>query len=142
MRKFIDSTGDTWKVDITVGTMLDVHSALGYDLSESIETIPSGLVGQVALLAVLCSEQIEQRGLTERDFALRLSGEAFADATDCLMRELADFFTHHKPALGEILRQCLDKDKARQAAMVALASKVCSSPSTNWRELQESTPET
>lgn len=142
MRKFTDSTGEKWKVDITVGTILDVHAALGYDMSESIETIPSGLVGQVALLAVLCSEQIEQRGLSEREFALRLSGEAFASATECVMRELADFFLHHKPALGTILLQCLDQDKSRQAAMVALANKVCSSPSTSWLELQESTPET
>jgi hypothetical protein len=142
MRHFTDIAGDRWKVDVTVGSLLDIQSQLGYDLADSIESIPGGLAGQVSLLAVLCSKQIEERGLSERDFAYRLAGESFASAIDCLMRELADFFTHHKPALGAIMTECLNRDSRQMEVTLGAISKALLSPSTSWPESPESTQKT
>jgi len=140
MRKFTDTQGEVWKVDVTVSTLLDIQTQLGYDLFESIDKLPKSLAGQVQLLATICMEQIEERKLSERDFAKRLAGEPFAQAIDCVLRELADFLSHHKPALGLIMRRTLEEMHVQVEAEMELADKECSKHFGSSQVSRESTP--
>lgn len=127
MRTFTDSTGERWQINITAGSLCDVLTELGYDLSCGIEMMPEGIGPRVALLAVLLRDQINDRQLTERQFAQRLSGDAYGDATTCIIRELADFFSRLRPAYAEILRQVVDQEERHAEVMLGFAKEACSS---------------
>jgi hypothetical protein len=140
MRTFTDAAGEQWQINITAGSLVDVTSELGYDLSCGIEMLPSGIAPRVALLAVLLREQINDRKLTEKQFAQRLSGDAYGDAMTCIMKELADFFSRLRPAYAEILRQVVEQEENHADVMMGFAKEACSSHFFSSEESAASTP--
>lgn len=105
MRRFVDNQGRDWRIDINVGTLLDIKTELGVDLLSDPQSMPLDIEKQVDMLWLLVSEQAEHRRVTSRDFAKSLGGEAIAKAVDALMHEVADFFCHLRKSDGVLIRE-------------------------------------
>lgn len=124
---FVDSVGRRWSLRITVGVIRRVRDALGIDLAnilsdpEILTQLGRDVVLLVDTLAVVCRPQMDEQGITEEQFAEGLLGDALEQATDALLRGIAEFFPEKKR--GVVLR-LLDKTAEMGAASLdqAMAS--------------------
>jgi hypothetical protein len=126
MRTFTDAAGEQWQINITAGSLMDVVSELGYDLSCGIEILPNGITERVSLIAVLLRDQINDRKLTERQFAHRLSGDAYGAAIMAVIKELAFFLKGLRPSYAFVLERVIEEEEKSEEAMQKIASEVCS----------------
>jgi len=108
---FKDTTGDSWRLSLTVGTLRDVKEQLGVDLLDSPGDMPTDLGGLVDCLWVVLFSQAQSKGLTEADFAARLDGDVIAEAVDFFMAELAAFFLKIQPSKGQAIQGIWTKTK-------------------------------
>lgn len=102
MASFTDQQDREWKVRVDVPTLRDVQEDTGLSL-ENLEpdqnifdTLESDSVKLVAVLYSVCQEQIEERGMSEKDFARIFRGEVLSDAVDALWESLINFFPARK----------------------------------------------
>jgi hypothetical protein len=98
---FKDNRGDSWEVLITVATVLDVKSKLGYDLasiadnedpSADFAKLTKNMGMFVDVLSVVCEEQAIARGLDGRGIAKRWDLNVFKLAVDAFQEAYVDFF--------------------------------------------------
>jgi len=104
MREFTDAKGDHWTVDVTAGTLRRVQQLLkdqygNVDLGEPLEGKPPLLTRfdveiafKVDLLYAVLKPQLDERGVSDLEFAERLSGDALFHASEAFMEAWADFF--------------------------------------------------
>lgn len=99
-RRFTDSEGTEWLLDITLGDALRLKKELGVDLG----TLSDGaLLVKVAsddelfvqCLWTLCEAQADRAGIEPEAFAQRLGGNAIADASRAF-EEAVVFFTRNR----------------------------------------------
>lgn len=158
MKSFKDREGRAWDLFLTLGSLKRIKAATGLDMLDlrqwTAESNPLNRLSQdpVVLadtLCALCRSQLDQRGLTDEQFADALGGEAIDDALLALVEEWADFFHQgRKPTESTLLRQALDvlkEVRARNAAMAETLAKVTveqilSRSPTNSPASSESTP--
>ena len=129
MRQFTDRQGHIWKIEITLGSAMQVKSALGVDLlaPESGEPpLLSRLATDEFLLgSVICEllrRQFEEQKLAEADVYAAFDGAALLAAQEAFFAELADFFQSR----GRSDRAAAVKKQAAlmQAAIRLAAAKV------------------
>ena len=103
MQTFADKEKREWAVDINVTTVRDVKSALGVDLLELGNDDAAGegkmlyrLMAEpilvVDIVYVICKDQADQAGVTDRQFGARMGGDAIDNATKALLVEIVNFF--------------------------------------------------
>lgn len=101
MASFKDNKGESWEVNITVATVLDVKSKLGYDLaaiadnpdpSADFAILTKNMGMFVDVLSVVCEEQALARGLDGRGIAKRWDLNVFKLAVDAFQEAYVDFF--------------------------------------------------
>ena len=124
MQQFKDKTGQTWAVDITVGSLKTIREATGIKLGD-LYAKDTGLGDLIyaepeklgALLWVLVEEQADAMKLTEEQFVKRLNGESLNAAISAILAACANFFRSGKTAktltqrLPEILER-IDQEAA------------------------------
>ena len=130
MKQFTDTTGETWSVEITAGTIKRVLDLLKVDLGKPLEGEPPTLVRidtdlmfLVDLLYVVCRPEAEKRGVKDVEFADRLGREAIGAAHNALLEDLADFFqsTGRRDVAEAIRRQMAIVQKAVAEAAQLIA---------------------
>ncbi len=96
MSKFNDSLGNTWTVEIDGLILDDVLEQTGVDLGDlsagglaEIETSTSKLV---KVLLVLCADEIQSRGKTDREFAKGIVREHIDSAFETIVSAVGNFF--------------------------------------------------
>jgi len=104
MPEFTDAKRDRWTIDVTAGTLRRVQQLLkdqygNVDLGEPLDGDPPLLTRfdveiafKVDILYAVLKPQLDQRGVSDLEFAERLSGEALFHASEAFMESWADFF--------------------------------------------------
>ena len=92
MKSFKDKNGESWIVELNVGTLLSIKNELDIDLLDKPGDFPTTVSAFVDVLWVSLLDQIQERKLNEIDFAKCLDGETINTATDCFVDELSNFF--------------------------------------------------
>lgn len=115
MKSFIDKNGETWDLELNIGTAMRLQSRLDINIENCIK-LDSSQPHDISLLEkitedstllfniiyVLCETQVRGRGLTQEEFAERFSGDTIAAATDALLDEIENF---SRPAKRKILKR-------------------------------------
>ena len=99
MRQFNDKHNQTWKVEINLGTAMQVKAALNIDLLTP-EAGEPPLLARLAtdefllgnVICELLRRQFEERKLTEADVYAAFDGASLLAAQEAFFGELADFF--------------------------------------------------
>lgn len=99
MKQFKDSQGQTWTVAVNGGTIKRALDLLGVDLGEPLAGTPplltrfdTDLAFKVDLIYVACLPEAEKRGISDVEFAERLSGDVLYAASEAFLESLSDFF--------------------------------------------------
>lgn len=124
MAQFTDKNGTVWQIVIDVTTAKRCIKSLGFDpltLADGgeIKRLNSP-VFLVDLLYVICLPQIDDRKMTDEQFAANLVGDPINDATAALLEGVAEFFPKDKAALIRRMNQSLSQLMAIQ---ISLAGK-------------------
>lgn len=97
MATFKDTKGETWTLTITVGKAMKLKDELGLDVqtlmdknSVTLERMLSDSWKIVEILALLLSDQFENRGLSDQEFFERIEGSTIDDATIAFLEAVAD----------------------------------------------------
>jgi len=118
MKQFNDSKGNTWRVEMNVGTIKRIRDTCGIDLLEA----PKGQVivdlseNEVLILEVLLATlrpQIDQQGMSDDEFFACLVGDGIDKAYIALLDDLADFF--RDPAKRRAMKTLLNKLRETEA---------------------------
>jgi hypothetical protein len=138
MRRFTDTKGRAWELDLNVRQMKRVRDILGIDLVNIISTGKDGAVATdtldrvandpillVDILWVLCEGQAKSAGVTDEDFGSSLAGESIAEATRAFLDELVDFFPG---ARRLFLRKAVDLARRFETENLYVLEKALSSP--------------
>ena len=112
MPTFNDTTGETWVVSVTLGTLEDIRERLSVNILDNPSEMPSGIRDMVNLVWVCCEDQANRLGVTPRDFGRRLDGDAIETAIEAFMESYTDFFCRLQPARGEAIREIWKQGKA------------------------------
>ena len=134
MRYFKDEKGDTWGVDLTVGSLLRVKTATGFDLIDKPDSMPQNLAALVDILWVTLEPQLTAKGVSQEDFAERLGGDSLEAAIDCFMEEWADFFRKLAPSRATVIRGLWRKAREHTPAMAAQIERALSTLSFDLPE--------
>ena len=98
MHSFKDNAGNSWDVEITIGSVKRVRSLLDVDLLNLDSGDPPLLtrLGEIELLCdvifALLKPQADERNITDEEWAAGMGGEAILSAQGAFYAELADFF--------------------------------------------------
>lgn len=97
MKKFIDSKGRPWVVEVHVATIKRVKTLAGINLlevveGELVERLSSDPILLCDVLYSVCKPQADREGVSDEDFGTGLAGEAISEATKALIEALVDFF--------------------------------------------------
>ena len=112
MPTFNDTTGETWVVSVTLGTLEDIRERFSVNILDNPGEMPSGIRDMVNLVWVCCEDQANRLGVTPRDFGRRLDGDAIETAIEAFMESYTDFFCRLQPARGEAIREIWKQGKA------------------------------
>ena len=114
MKSFTDKNGDSWDLDLNVGAAMRLNSRLNINIENAVRFDQANRPEDVSLLEqiaedsfllfniifVLCEKQVQDRNLTQEDFAARFTGDTIEAATDALLDEIVNF---SRPAKRKIL---------------------------------------
>lgn len=134
MRYFKDDKGETWGVDLTVGSLLRVKTATGFDLIDKPDSLPQELSPLVDILWVVLEPQLTAKGVSQEAFAERLGGDALEAALDAFMEEWADFFRRLAPGRSATIRGLWRKAREAGPALEAEIERALSSLSFDLPE--------
>lgn len=137
MKYFKDDKGDSWGVDLTVGSLLRVKTALGFDLIDKPDSVPNDIASLVDILWVILEPQITAKGISQEAFAERLGGEALEAGIDAFMEEWAGFFRKVAPSRSAMIRGLWRKAREYGPAMEAEVERVLSTLSFDSLGLPE-----
>ena len=121
MQTFEDAKGQKWDLEITVGVIKRVRSALDIDLVELDAAVYKRLddpVMLVDLLWLICEEQANGRKVSDEDFGRGLAGDPIEHATNALLGAVADFFPGRKRSLMQTM---ISKTATLQEAATKMA---------------------
>lgn len=121
---FHDASGRTWQVAVNIWTVKQARALLGLDIPALMGDRCKGLgelvadeVRLVDLLYVLCRDQAEAAGVSDREFGEAMLGPSIIEGRDAFVEALACFFTD--PRQGEALRKLSQTARAAEEKMLA-----------------------
>lgn len=117
MKTFKDNNGREWKVEINVGTIMQVRDLANINIYKLIENEMKPLAELMAdpcelahVLYCLCKQQIDAAGIAEIDFYRGLAGDCLTSAHDAFWEEFVNFF--RDPKIRDNLRLMEKKGRA------------------------------
>lgn len=130
MKSFTDKTGESWDLDLNIGAAMRLKSRLDIDIENAVTFDKSNNPEDVSLLEriaedsillfniifILCEKQVQDRKLTQEQFAERFTGDTIEQATDALLDEIVNFSRPAKRKVLQRLRQ-ISKEYAKRANM-------------------------
>ena len=119
MKSFTDKTGESWDLDLNIGAAMRLKSRLDIDIENAVTFDKSNNPEDVSLLEriaedsillfnvifILCVKQVQDRKLTQEQFAERFTGDTIEAATDALLDEIVNFSRPAKRIVLQRLRQ-------------------------------------
>ena len=109
MKTFTDNTGRVWTLAVNVAAIKRVRALCGVNLSsiveldkdnnpdtKLIEQLSTDPVLLVDVLYAVCKNECDQKGISDEDFGMAMSGDAIEHATTALLDEIIDFFPEAK----------------------------------------------
>lgn len=127
MRTFKDTTGDEWTVSVAWGDIVRVEKETGVNLPdlfdkdmELLARVSSDFGLLVSVVACLCSDQIDSRGLNETEFAGRFGGDVLEDSFEAVLQATIDFFPSERRR--EALREWLAKIQKASTTILETAT--------------------
>jgi len=119
MKSFTDKTGESWDLDLNIGAAMRLKSRLDIDIENAVTFDKSNNPEDVSLLEriaedsillfnvifILCEKQVQDRKLTQEQFAERFTGDTIEAATDALLDEIVNFSRPAKRKVLQRLRQ-------------------------------------
>jgi len=123
VKTFKDTEGRSWDIAATIGSLRRVKDLADVDLTDPKRLAELGedpfVLGSV--LFAICRPQIEQRDLSEEQFAAAFDGDVVDRAADALVEELISF---SRPAKRATLRRVMDKKTALEKKMLEAAEQM------------------
>lgn len=134
---FLDNREEVWKLQLNVGLIEDIKDQAEVDLDEVVkdsnklaDIITKEPKKLVAILYVMCEDQITQRGMTPKDFGHRFDRLTLDNASNALIESIVLFYPRGSAGriLAEKMPQILAKmdqimqKKAEQNIKVALSN--------------------
>jgi len=148
MATFKDNAGRTWTLAINIGAIQRVRDRLKMDLLEAAEADLLARFARDAVLLVnalwcLVEPEARQRGVSDEEFGVAMTGGALDGATDALVAALLDFFP--RPQRAKALGKMLALVDEHRRTLEEMAKKYPSEaapggPAGNSPESSESTP--
>jgi len=160
MKTFQDNQGRTWDTTINCDVIKRIRNQGGVDLlsvvdqnSDLIAKFYSDPILLVDTIYMIVKPQADQAGVTDEEFGRAMAGDAIADATQAVLRSIADFFSSGRERA--MIHKALDAsekaiEKARDLvekgldqrieAIVEQALQSVADGSTNSQESSASTP--
>lgn len=108
-RNFLDNKHESWSLAATIPLLKRIREQTDgkVDFLQNFGLAVDAISGNVELLVqvlyLFCEAEIAKRRLTEEDFAERLTGDVFEQASNAAVRAVIDFFHPSKRALMETL---------------------------------------
>ena len=138
MRKFEDSKGRAWEVEINVTAIKRVKDLLGVDLMDALDgKLIERLAGDPVLLVdavyCLCKDQADRESVSDEDFGRAMAGDAIERASEAFLEELVASFP--QPRRG-LLAKALGKLKTLEATAIRMGEANLDSGDLE-RQLQE-----
>ena len=109
MKTFTDNTGRVWTLAVNVAAIKRVRALCGVNLSsiveldkdnnpdtKLIEQLSTDPVLLVDVLYAVCKNECDQKGISDEEFGMAMSGDAIEHATTALLDEIIDFFPEAK----------------------------------------------
>ena len=124
MQTFTDINGRKWTVSITVGTVKHIKARLGLDILGNMEGFLKQIQDFIMLIDVLyvvCQEEAEKLGITEKQFGCSFAGPVIQEARNALLEAYAVF--HPDPELTAKIRVIGEKFNAVGKKQIALLNK-------------------
>ena len=139
MHTFNDNTGRVWNLSINVDSIRRVRSTLDIDLLQAVEgKLIERLAGDPILLCdviyVLCSDEADQRSVSDEDFGRAMAGDAIDRATTSLLEELVAFFPANRRGL---LSKALAKFRDLESKAIALVDRQLEDPLLESRMMKQ-----
>lgn len=96
MTSFTDAKGRAWTIELDALLLDDVRQETGIDLADlsagGLAAIDQDAVKLVQVLCVLCGEEMDKDGITNKQFAKLMRGDALTRALDAVARSVQSFF--------------------------------------------------
>lgn len=124
MRQFKARDGQTYTVEISIGTARRVRALIDFDLlglidaPDQIQRLADDPIFLVDLLYSIVEPQATARGIDDIAFGESLDGDAVETATRALLEALVDFFPKPRRKLLERLLHGADKVQADAMATI------------------------
>ena len=109
MKTFTDNTGRVGTLAVNVAAIKRVRALCGVNLSsiveldkdnnpdtKLIEQLSTDPVLLVDVLYAVCKNECDQKGISDEEFGMAMSGDAIEHATTALLDEIIDFFPEAK----------------------------------------------
>lgn len=129
MQTFKDAAGEDWAISLNVSVVRKVRDELGVDLhslgEETFAKLKTSDETLVDVISVICTEQINKRGLDEMGFAERLIGDVLDDAYEALMQELVFTSRHSR---REVVAKAWQKVNEAEEQLAGKALAMMDSP--------------
>lgn len=134
MQTFTDSAGDRWTLDLNIRTVRELRRKMnadretfgGVDFLDFSTLLYSlnDVFFAADLLALICEDEIESKGLDAEKFGERLRGKVLFDAIEALTAEYIDFFPD--PTTAAKLRAVVEKNKTARETLAETVAKAAS----------------
>lgn len=116
-RRFEDTEGRSWLLDLNVATIEAVRKETGCDLLNDIqktyEELSSNLRLFVDVLYVVVKPQCDDKGISDEEFGRGLSGDVLDHASQILLEAIIDFFPKHQRAATRMMLAKLEETALR-----------------------------
>lgn len=145
VKRFTDTKGEGWTIEINNTVIKRVRSMCEVDLLEVLdgkELIKRLMQDPITLgdvLYVVCLPQCQQRDVTDEQFGERLAGDALDEATTALLEEVVNFSPNRRDreAAQRVLTETWKTmDRARDLVQTSLQEKMDQVSSSAITKLQ------
>ncbi len=111
MKSFTDTKSKQWNLQLTLGDFKRVKDMLEVNLldlvvGDLLSELEADMSLTVDILYVLCKPIADEANITDEEFAMRLSGDTFEEATTAMLGAIADALPKAK---RKILHAMLEK---------------------------------
>jgi len=135
MREFQDLRGQSWTLELTVGTVKRIRDLTKVNLldlrgGKLFEELAEDPLRVCEVLYAACKPQCVQRGLEQDGFLELFGGDGIAAATEAFLEELIDFFP---PRIRTALRKAIEQARRVQEKMETALAAAAESPDLETR---------
>lgn len=121
MPKFTDKEGREWNIYVDIPVARKIRKLLDVDILDLTVSLPKLAADPILLcdvLYVICSDQADQKEVTDENFGAALFGEPIEAAGDALVEALINFTPPRQQKILRNMREISLKVQDQQAGMI------------------------